>query len=329
VPLLEVRNLETTFFTSRGPLRAVDNISFELNESETLGIVGETGSGKSVTAMSLLRLVSPPGRITGGQIQFDGEDLLKKSEGQMRRIRGRQIAMIFQEVMTSLNPAYAIGDQLGEVFEVHLRVGKGEARRRAVESLMQVRIPSPEDVVRRYPHELSGGMRQRVMIAMALACRPKLLIADEPTTALDVTIQAQILDLINDMREQLKMAMIFISHDLGVVARVADRIAVMYAGRIVELSDKYATFDASLHPYTAGLLDAIPRSGARHHPLRPVPGQVPDLLSLPTGCAFHPRCPRAEAICEQETPALIERSPLHWAACHFPGNARPAVEKSA
>jgi oligopeptide/dipeptide ABC transporter ATP-binding protein len=329
VTLLEVRNLETTFFTQRGKLRAVDNVSFALNEGETLGIVGETGSGKSVTAMSLLRLVSPPGRITGGQILFEGEDLLKKSDRQMRRIRGRQISMIFQEVMTSLNPAYTVGDQISEVFQVHMHDSKSVAERKAVESLAAVRIPSPQDMVRRYPHELSGGMRQRVMIAIALACRPKLLIADEPTTALDVTIQAQILDLINDMRDQLKMAMIFISHDLGVVARVADRIAVMYAGRIVELGDKYQMFDANLHPYTAGLLEAIPRAGARHQPLRPVPGQVPDLLQLPPGCAFSPRCPRAQPLCEQETPALIERSPLHWAACHFPGNKPAVVEMSA
>jgi oligopeptide/dipeptide ABC transporter ATP-binding protein len=319
MPLLEVRNLETQFFTDRGALKAVDKISLAVDEGETLGIVGETGSGKSVTALSIMRLISSPGRTTGGEILFEGADLLAKKESEMRAIRGRKISMIFQEPMTSLNPAYTVGNQIAEVYQVHLGLGKAEAYKRAIEMLRRVRIPSPEQMVHRYPHEFSGGMRQRVMIAIALACRPKLLIADEPTTALDVTIQAQILDLVNEMRQRLNMAMIFISHDLGVVARVTDKIAVMYAGRIIEYSDKYSLFESTLHPYTMGLLDSIPRKGSRNRPLRPIPGTVPDLLQLPPGCPFHPRCSQAEARCQEETPSLEERRPQHRAACHFPG----------
>lgn len=325
MPLLEVRSLETQFFTGRGILKAADGISFTIEEGQTLGIVGETGSGKSVTALSLMRLIAPPGRITQGEILFDGEELLAKSEAEMRAIRGRKMSMIFQEPMTSLNPAYTIGNQIAEVYQVHLGLGKREAYLRAIEMLGRVRIANPEEMVHRYPHEFSGGMRQRVMIAMALACRPKLLIADEPTTALDVTIQAQILDLINEMRERLKMAMIFISHDLGVVARVTDKIAVMYAGRIVEYGDKFSLFESTLHPYTMGLLDSIPHKGARNKPLTPIPGTVPDLLHLPSGCPFHPRCGRAAARCQEEKPSLSEWKPSHRAACFFPGR-EPVAE---
>jgi peptide/nickel transport system ATP-binding protein/oligopeptide transport system ATP-binding protein len=329
MPLLEVRNLETEFATGQGTLKAVNSVSFSLEEGQTLGIVGETGSGKSVTALSIMRLISSPGRIASGEIIFDGENLLAKSEAEMRSIRGQKISMIFQEPMTSLNPAYTIGNQIAEVYQVHLGAGKAEAYRRSGEMLRRIRIPNPEEMLRRFPHEFSGGMRQRVMIAMALACRPKLLIADEPTTALDVTIQAQILDLLNEMRQRLKMSMIFISHDLGVVARVTDHIAVMYAGRIVEYGDKYSLFESTLHPYTMGLLDSIPRKGSRKKPLRPVPGIVPDLLDLPPGCPFHPRCARAAARCREERPALERFGSLHAAACFFPGKESAVEELGA
>ena len=325
-PLLDVRGLEVHFPTPKGIVRAVNGVSFSLVKGETLGIVGESGSGKSVTAFSLLRLVSKPGHIVGGQIRFEGRDLLALSEGELRRVRGREIAMIFQEVLTSLDPSYTVGEQIREVLYVHTGRGGREARAAAIELLSHVRIPGPESVVDRYPHQLSGGMRQRVMIAMAVACHPKLLIADEPTTALDTTIQAQILDLLDDAQRDVGMAMVFISHDLGVVARVSDRIAVMYAGRFVELGDKYQIFDSTLHPYTRALLDAIPRPGSRHHLLRSVQGSVPDLLRPPPGCPFHPRCPRAEARCSVDLPPLQEWRPGHWAACHFAGDlggARP------
>jgi oligopeptide/dipeptide ABC transporter ATP-binding protein len=329
MPLLEVRNLQTQFNTGRGTLKAVDSLSFSLEEGQTLGIVGETGSGKSVTALSLMRLISAPGRIAGGEIVFDGENLLAKSESEMRSIRGRKISMIFQEPMTSLNPAYTIGNQIAEVYQIHLSLSKAEAYRRSAEMLRRIRIPNPEEMLHRYPHEFSGGMRQRVMIAMALACRPKLLIADEPTTALDVTIQAQILDLLNELRQRLKMAMIFISHDLGVVARVSDHIAVMYAGRVVEYGDKFSLFESTLHPYTMGLLDSIPRKGSRHKPLRPIPGIVPDLLHLPSGCPFHPRCSRAAARCREERPPLAKWQSFHKTACFFPGKESEAKELGA
>jgi len=329
MPLLEVKNLETQFATGQGTLKAVDSLSFSLEEGQTLGIVGETGSGKSVTALSLMRLISPPGRIARGEIIFEGENLLAKPESEMRTIRGRKISMIFQEPMTSLNPAYTIGNQIAEVYQVHLGLGKPEAYRRSAEMLRRIRIPDADQMLHRYPHEFSGGMRQRVMIAMALACRPKLLIADEPTTALDVTIQAQILDLLNEMRQRLKMAMVFISHDLGVVARVSDHIAVMYAGRIVEYGDKYSLFESTLHPYTMGLLDSIPRKGSRHKPLRPIPGIVPDLLHLPPGCPFHPRCSRAVARCKEERPPLAKWKSLHSTACFFPGKESQGEELRA
>ncbi|MBM2809858.1 MAG: oligopeptide/dipeptide transporter, ATPase subunit [Chloroflexi bacterium] len=325
MPLLEVDGLEVQFFTPRGVVKAVDGVSFKLEKGQTLGIVGETGSGKSVTAFSILRLVSNPGRITGGSIRFEGQDLLTMRDRDVRRIRGREISMVFQEVMTSLNPSYTVGEQMREVLRVHLGQSGQQARKSALDLLTRVRVPGPETILDRYPHQLSGGMRQRVMIGIAIACQPKLLIADEPTTALDTTIQAQILDLLEDMRQQLGMAMIFISHDLGVVARVSERIAVMYAGRIVEMGDKYEVFDSSLHPYTIGLMDAIPRPGSRHKPLQPIRGAIPNLLHLPSGCPFHTRCPRAEARCAVETPELLQWKTAHWAACHFAGDLRSVV----
>ncbi|MGH7830731.1 MAG: ABC transporter ATP-binding protein, partial [Candidatus Binatia bacterium] len=259
-PLLEVKNLTVEFHLKRGTLTAVDNVSFAIAESETLGIVGETGCGKSVTSLSILRLIpSPPGKIVGGEIFFEGEDLLKKSERQMEKIRGRMISMVFQEPMTSLNPSLTIGEQIAECYRVHMGHSRKVARDWTEHILALVRLPSPKTLIQRYPHELSGGMRQRVMIAMALACQPKLLIADEPTTALDVTIQAQILELLEELQEKLKMALIFISHNLGVVARLCDRIGVMYAGSMVELADKKSLFTRPLHPYTIALLHAIPR----------------------------------------------------------------------
>lgn len=322
-PLLEVRDLETHFFTMRGVLKAVDGVSFTLRHGETLGIVGETGSGKSMTALSIMRLVPPPGQIVAGKLAFDGKDLLSVSERTMRAIRGREISMIFQEPMTALNPTIPIGEQIAEVYRIHLGHSKRVARDFAEYSLRLVRIPSPKAIAARYPHELSGGMRQRVMIAMALACQPKLLIADEPTTALDVTIQAQILDLLPELCEKMKMAMIFISHNFGVMARVAERVAVMYAGRIVEYGDKYDLFEKSLHPYTVALLNSIPRIGKREM-LAPIEGTVPDLLRLPHGCAFEPRCPRAAARCREERPILHTWRPLYQAACHFPMNISSA-----
>jgi oligopeptide/dipeptide ABC transporter ATP-binding protein len=323
-PLLEVKDLEVHFPTSAGVARAVNGVSFAVAKGETLGIVGETGSGKSVTAFSLLRLVSPPGRITGGEIWFEGRNLLALPEREMRRLRGRELSMIFQEVMTSLDPSYTVGDQIREVLQVHMGLRGRQAASAAIDLLARVRAPGPETIVDRFPHQLSGGMRQRAMIAMALACQPKLLIADEPTTGLDTTIQAQILDLLDDIQAELGMGMVFISHDLGVVTRVSDRIAVMYLGRIVETGDKHQIFNATLHPYTRGLLDAIPRPGSRDKPLQPVRGAIPSLLAPPSGCPFHPRCPRAEARCEVEMPALREWEGGHLAACHFAGDFQSA-----
>lgn len=319
-PLLEVKNLTVDFHLKRGALSAVQNISFSLQESETFGIVGETGCGKSVTALSILRLIpSPPGEIVGGEIVFEGENLLKKSEREMERIRGRQISMIFQEPMTSLNPSLTVGEQISECYRVHMGHSKRVARDFTEHILSLVRLPSPKTLADRYPHELSGGMRQRVMIAMALACQPKLLIADEPTTALDVTIQAQILELLKELQEKLKMALIFISHNLGVVARLCDKIGVMYAGSLVELADKKSLFTRPLHPYTIALLNAIPRPELRHESLKAIPGSVCNLFEPPPGCKFHPRCSKAKEICQSEAPLLEEKFDKNLAACHFPG----------
>jgi peptide/nickel transport system ATP-binding protein/oligopeptide transport system ATP-binding protein len=292
--LLEVRNLQTQFPTRSGLVRAVDGVSFHLDRGELLGLVGESGCGKSITALSIMRLIAPPGRIVGGEILFDGKDLLKLSDAEMREMRGDDIAMIFQDPMTSLNPVYTVGEQIAEALRLHRKLSRPEARRAAIEAMREVAIPDPARRVNDYPHQLSGGMRQRVMIAMALACNPKLLIADEPTTALDVTIQAQILELLNDLRKQRELAVLLITHDLGVVAEVADRVAVMYTGRIVEESPVDQLFEKPKHPYTEGLLRSVPKLSsedvARKERLETIEGTVPKPTNLPPGCHFAPRC---------------------------------------
>ena len=298
--LLDIRNLRTHFFTDDGVVRAVDGVSFPIYKGKTLGVVGESGCGKSVTALSTLRLVSPPGRIVEGEILFEGTDLTLLPENQMRSIRGHKISMIFQEPMTSLNPVYTCGEQIIETLMLHERLDRRAARGRAIEMLKLVGIPAAEQRVDEYPHQMSGGMRQRIMIAMALACNPKLLIADEPTTALDVTIQAQILELLKQLQRELGMAVILITHDLGVVAETADRVAVMYAGQVVEYCDVRAAFRRPLHPYTAGLQASLPRLGAKRERLRVIPGNVPNPARFPVGCRFHPRCPVVQDRCRSE-----------------------------
>jgi oligopeptide/dipeptide ABC transporter ATP-binding protein len=319
-PLLEVKNLTVQFHLRLGILTAVNDVSFTIQEKETLGIVGETGCGKSATGLSILRLISsPPGTIPGGEILFEGDDLLKKSEREMEKIRGNKISMIFQEPMTSFNPSFTIGEQIAESYRIHRRHSRKLALESAEHILDAVRVPSPRTIMARYPHQLSGGMRQRAMIAMALSCQPKLLIADEPTTALDVTIQAQILELLEELQEKMKMAMLFISHNLGVMARLCNRIGVMYAGSIVELADKKTLFTRPLHPYTLGLLRAVPRRDRRHEPLRAIPGNVCSLLEPPGGCRFHPRCAKTQEICRVDQPLLQNQSDDHRVACYFPG----------
>jgi peptide/nickel transport system ATP-binding protein/oligopeptide transport system ATP-binding protein len=324
--LLQVKDLRTSFFTPEGEVQAVDGVSFEIGEGETLGVVGESGCGKSVTALSILRLVpSPPGRIVGGEILYRGRDLLKLDKESMRRIRGNEISMIFQEPMTSLNPVFTVGDQIGEAIRLHQGLNKRETRAKTIEMLRLVKIADPESRVDDYPHQLSGGMRQRVMIAMALSCNPSLLIADEPTTALDVTIQAQILELMEELQAKLGMALMLITHDLGVVAERADEVAIMYAGKIVERTTAKEIFSRPLHPYTVGLLNSLP--GARGHKkkrLAAIPGVVPNPLELPSGCRFRDRCPRAAGLCAEAEPELVEKEKNHWVACYFPG---PSVEE--
>ncbi len=315
-PLLAVDDLVTTFSTEEGLVTPVDGVSFTVERGETVGVVGESGCGKSVTSLSILRLVpSPPGRIAQGRILFEGQDLLTLSEREMRAIRGRDIAMIFQEPMTSLNPVFTCGDQILEALRRHQKVSATEARDQALELLHLVGIPLPEQRLGAYPHQLSGGMRQRIMIAMALCCHPRLLIADEPTTALDVTIQAQILDLLRHLKKQLSMAVLLITHDLGVVAETAERVVVMYAGKVVEEAPVRTLFHAPRHPYTEGLLRSIPRLDERRESLPVIEGMVPNLLDLPSGCRFHPRCPRAERRCREEAPALRSFGEGHRVAC--------------
>ncbi len=320
-PLLEVEDLKTWFRAEGEVARAVDGVSFTLNRGETLAIVGESGSGKSVTSLSIMRLVpTPPGEIAGGIVRFRGRDLLALSEAQMRHIRGNEIGMIFQEPMSSLNPLLAVGEQISEVVRVHRGLGRAAARSHAVEMLARVNIPDPARRAAEYPHRLSGGMRQRVMIAMALACHPTLLIADEPTTALDVTIQAQILELMRALQAEMRMSMLFITHNLGVVAQIADRVAVMYAGRIVEQGRVGDVFARPLHPYTRALLRSLPRleGGGRNHAHRllSIPGQVPSPAHLPPGCSYAPRCPLADALCRSEMPPIIQALPYHDVRCH-------------
>ncbi len=321
-PVLAVEELQTFFYTRRGLLKAVDRVSFSVRAGETLAIVGESGCGKSITALSVMRLVpDPPGRIVGGAVRLRGQDLLALPEDAMRQIRGNEISMIFQEPMTSLNPVLTIGDQIAEALVLHQEVTRAQAMARAVEMLRLTRIPEPERRSREYPHQLSGGMRQRAMIAMALACNPKVLLADEPTTALDVTIQAQILELIVELQQRLGTAVVLITHDLGVVAETAQRVIVMYAGRKVEEADVTALFDEPLHPYTRGLMGSIPRldapegDPASRPRLQEISGMVPALYALPPGCAFAPRCAMATERCQAEYPPYREMRPGHWSAC--------------
>ena len=319
--LLEIKDLQTHFRTRDGVNRAVDGISFHVNEGETLAVVGESGCGKSVTAMSILRLLPEPPAKIAGSIRFQGEELLKCSEREMRGIRGNEISMIFQEPMTSLNPVLTVGRQLGETLRLHEGLDRKAAERRAVEMLALVGIPEPRRRLREYPHQLSGGMRQRVMIAMALACNPKLLIADEPTTALDVTIQAQILDLMRDLKRRVGAAIVLITHDLGIVAEIAERVMVMYAGRKLEEAPVAKLFRAPRHPYTRGLLGAVPKLGAslRGKPTRlaEIPGVVPSLKHRIQGCVFASRCPQATELCRQVAPAIERKARGHLAACHY------------
>ena len=316
IPLLEVRDLRTHFRVDGGEVAAVDGVSFSVGAGRTLGIVGESGCGKSVTALSIMGLVpAPPGRIAGGEICFEGRDLLALSSAAMRELRGDRISMIFQEPMTSLNPAFPVGEQIVEGISRHRRVDRAAAKALAVDMLRRVRIPSPEQRYDEYPHRLSGGMRQRVMIAMALACGPRLLIADEPTTALDVTIQAQILELMRTLREETGTAIILITHDLGVVAEVADDVAVMYSGRIVERAPVAALFAQPQHPYTIGLLGSIPQLHREQPRLAAIEGQVPNPLAPLAGCRFHPRCPFAIERCRREEPPLLPIAEAHDAAC--------------
>ncbi|MDE0098841.1 MAG: ABC transporter ATP-binding protein [Truepera sp.] len=317
--LLEVNDLKTYFDTDEGTVRAVDGVSFHINRGETLAVVGESGSGKSVTSLSAMRLIpTPPGRIADGEILFEGRDLVTHPEAQMRKIRGNEISMIFQEPMTSLNPVYTVGDQIAEAIVLHQGKSNREALRMSAEMLDLVGIPEPEKRIKNYPHQMSGGMRQRVMIAMALSCGPKLLIADEPTTALDVTIQAQILDLMRNLQNEIGMSILFITHDLGVVAEMADRVVVMYAGRAVEEGDVKDIFGAPKMPYTLGLLNSIPRvdKAAEHQQrLEAIPGNVPNPLYLPEGCAFHPRCRFVIDECKDEIPLLLDSGEGHMVRC--------------
>jgi peptide/nickel transport system ATP-binding protein len=318
-PLLEIKDLHTSFYTRDGLVRAVDGIDFHVDRGEIMGLVGESGCGKSVTSLSIMRLVASPGRITGGEILFDGQDLLKLGDDDMRKIRGDRISMIFQQPTSSLNPVWDVGRQIEEVLRIHRGMKGDAARDRALELLKMVGIPDPERRLRNFPHEMSGGMAQRVMIAMALACEPELLIADEPTTALDVTIQAQILDLMRNLRDETGTAIILITHDLGVVAEMCDRVAVMYAGEIVEHTDTVSLFRRPLHPYTRGLIDSIPVVGAVKDELSVIPGNVPNLIDLPKGCRFAPRClTRVEeevAIAQEVHPSLLPVVPEHDVRC--------------
>ena len=318
-PLLEVKNLKTHFYTEDGVVHAVDGVDFHVAPGEVLGIVGESGCGKSVTSLSIMRLISLPGRIVEGEILFDGKNLVEATDEEMMQVRGNRISMIFQQPQSSLNPVFKAGDQISEVLNIHQDFGQEAGKNRAIELLKMVGIPEPGRRAEAYPHELSGGMAQRVMIAMALACVPDLLIADEPTTALDVTIQAQILDLMRDMKQQLGSAMILITHDLGVIAEMANRVAVMYAGEIVEESSTVSLFDEPLHPYTKGLIGSIPVLGERRERLDVIPGTVPNLINPPVGCRFAPRCKaRLEHnldICTEKHPSLIEISTDHKVRC--------------
>ncbi|HEY8541756.1 MAG TPA: ABC transporter ATP-binding protein [Pseudothermotoga sp.] len=319
--ILKIEDLSVKFFTSDGIVNAVDHVTFSIEKEEVLGLVGESGCGKSVTSLAIMRLLPiPPAKITSGKIIFNGENLLEKSESEMRQIRGNVVSMIFQEPMTSLNPVITIGKQITEAIVVHQNISREEAKKRAIEMLKVVGIPNPEKRYDDYPHQMSGGMRQRVMIAMALSCNPKLLIADEPTTALDVTVQAQILDLMTQLKEKFGMSLLLITHDLGVIAEMCDRVLVMYAGQIVEEASCMDLFDNPLHPYTVGLLKSIPRLEPGKQPLHTIEGNVPNAIELPPGCRFHPRCNEAIEICNQKTPALITINSNRKVRCFLRGS---------
>jgi oligopeptide/dipeptide ABC transporter ATP-binding protein len=334
-PLVEVRNLKTYFATDEGLVKAVDDVSFTVPERHTLGVVGESGCGKSVTAMSIMRLLSPPGYIAGGEILFHHQptnrqanaagrpaplDLATLPEDQMRKLRGGSVSMIFQEPMTSLNPVFTIGQQIGEAIRLHRGASKADARAQSIQMLRKVKIPEADRRVDAYPHQFSGGMRQRVMMAMALACQPKLLIADEPTTALDVTIQAQVLELLRELQREVGMSVLMITHDLGIIAEMADDVVVMYASKVVEQATVDELFARPLHPYTGGLFRSRPVPGApKSQRLTTITGMVPSPLRFPTGCKFHPRCPFAQDRCKVEEPALRQIEAGHWARCHFAG----------
>lgn len=321
--LLEIKGLKTFFKTSRGTVRAVDGVNFELEKGETLALIGESGCGKSVTALSILRLIQePPGDIAGGEILYEGRDLLKLNKKEIRAVRGKEISMIFQEPMTSLNPLFSVGNQIVEALRLHEKMSKAKAYEKSAEMLKLVGIPDPEKRVKSFPHEMSGGMRQRVMIAMALACNPKLLIADEPTTALDVTIQAQILDLIRGLREEMDMSLLLITHDFGVVAETADRVGVMYAGKMAEYCSVDEIFMNPGHPYTVGLLNSIPGAENRNSRLKTIPGNVPGLFDLPEGCSFQGRCPLVSDICIKKDPVPKEIGRGHTVRCWHYGKVQ-------
>ena len=316
--LLQVKGLRTWFHTFKGVVRAVDDVSFDIRVGEVLAVVGESGGGKSVTGFSVIRLIDEPGRIESGEILFAGRDLMKLSEREMNRVRGKDISMVFQDAMTSLNPVYTIGQQIDEVLRLHTSMGRAERRRASVELLRSVGISNPEGRLGSYPHQFSGGMRQRVVIAIALAARPRLIIADEPTTALDVTVQAQILRLMTDLIHAEGCSLMLITHDLAVVSEIADRINVMYCGRIVESGPARAVIDGSLHPYTLGLINSIPDLNREQGRFKTIPGIVPNMFDLPQGCRFSPRCERAQDLCRTSAPDLRELEPGHCVACHFP-----------
>jgi len=320
MPLLEIKNLHTYFKTRKGIVKAVNDVSYSLEPGKTIGIVGESGSGKSVSAMSILRLLDENGYIESGEVLFEGKDLTKLTQNEMYEVRGNKISVIFQEPMTSLNPVFTVKKQLSEPFMIHQNMTKKEAEQHALEMLYAVQIPNPEEVLRQYPHQLSGGMRQRVMIAMALACKPKILIADEPTTALDVTIQAQILHLMNDLQKTNGTSIIFITHDLGVINEMADDVAVMYCGQVVEKAPANVIFTdcKQSHPYTEGLMHSIPRLEIKNEKLEPIQGVVPHPLALPKGCKFAPRCKYATKKCEEEEPKLIQVAPNQLVRCFYP-----------
>ncbi|MCS7462083.1 ABC transporter ATP-binding protein [Paenibacillus doosanensis] len=328
--LLQVNHLQTAFRTDKGEVISIDDVSFSLKPGETIGIVGESGCGKSVTSLSIMRLLGSKGRIRQGEIRFGGADLTGMTEAQMREIRGNEISMIFQEPMTSLNPVFTIGHQMGESIRLHLKMKPKETRAYAIEMLKKVGIPRPEAIVDEYPHALSGGMRQRVMIAMALSCKPKLLIADEPTTALDVTIQAQILELMKKLRQDSGTAIMLITHDLGVIAEMADKVIVMYAGQVVEETDVFTLFDEPKHPYTKGLMSSIPHiDSGMDERLASIPGTVPSLHQMPQGCRFHTRCPYAVERCLQQAPPLMQSGANHLARCWLAEEHSPQERKEA